>query len=289
MQIGDVVAVVTQPDRAKGRGGQVGLSPVKELALARGIPVLQPEKLRGSNFAAQLSAYQLDVGVVTAYGKILPKDVLEAPKKGCVNVHASLLPRWRGAAPIQRALAAGDDKTGVCLMQMDPGLDTGPVIACRAIPIKESDTSESLHNSLSQLGRALIIEELPRFLDGERMPIPQPEKGVTLAPPLRKEDGELQFDRAGVELERMIRAFVPWPGTFVHFNGSTLKIHRARIGSGSGQPGEILAADSTGIEVACKTGSLYLLELQPEGKRRMNAAEFLAGRTLAAGSIPFGK
>ncbi len=285
--IGDVIAVVTQPDKPKGRGNAIAISPVKALALERGVPVFQPQKLRTPPFAEELRKLAPDVCVVTAYGKILPKDLLEVPPHGCVNVHASLLPRFRGAAPIQWAIAHGDSETGVALMRMDEGLDTGPVIAMKRLPITPDDTSASLHEKLSRLGGDILRESLPAYLRGELKPVPQPSEGMVLAPIIQKEDGLLDFTRPAVELERRLRAFTPWPGVFTGLNGARIKVHRTKVGSGRGTPGTVLSADSGGIEVACGEGSIVLLDVQPEGKRVMSAAEFLTGRRLAPGSQPF--
>lgn len=287
LELGEVVAVVTQPDKPRGRGQEVSFSPVKELALERGIPVLQPPKIRGTDFPQQLRALGADVAVVTAYGKILPKDALEAPRLGCVNVHASLLPRFRGAAPIQWALAHGDEKTGVCLMQMDEGMDTGPLIARAELSILPEDTSATLHDKLSALGGGLLREHLPAYLRGELTPTPQPADGVVMAPMIKKEDGQLDFGRAAVELERRLRAFTPWPGAFTHFDGALLKVQALKVGTGKGAPGEVLRASNEGLEVATKEGSLILTSLQPEGKKPMTAQQFLAGRKVAVGSHPF--
>jgi methionyl-tRNA formyltransferase len=287
LEVGEVVAVVTQPDKPQGRGQAVGVSPVKALALERGLPVLQPLKLKGQGFGETLKALAPDVAVVTAYGKILPKDVLDAPRLGSLNVHASLLPRWRGAAPIQWAIASGDEKTGVCLMQMDEGLDTGAVLACRELPILPSDTSATLHEKLSALGFRTLVEELPRFLRGELSATAQPSEGMTYAPMIKKEDGALDFRKPAAELERRMRAFTPWPGCFTRFSDALLKVHRAEVAMGDGEPGQILTADAEGIEVACGEGSLNLLEVQLEGKRRMSAEDFLHGRMLMPGTKPF--
>jgi len=286
--VGEVVAVVTQPDKPKGRGQALATSPVKDLAAARAVAVLQPPKVKGTDFAATLRALAPDVAVVAAYGKILPKDVLEAPALGSVNVHASLLPRWRGAAPIQRALAAGDAVTGVTLMKMDEGLDTGPMLIRRELPVAAHDTGATLHDALAQLGADLLRDALPRYLAGELPPIPQPTEGVTLAPRLAKEEGELDFLRPAVELERRVRAFFPWPGAYVHWNGTLLKVHRVEVGTADGRPGQVLAVQGA-LEMGTGSGSLRLLELQPQGGRRMGAAEFLAGHRLALGSTPFGR
>lgn len=285
--LGEVVAVVTQPDKPRGRGQEVSFSPVKELALARGIPVLQPLKIRGTHFAEEVRALNADVGVVTAYGKILPQDVLDAPRRGCVNVHASLLPRFRGAAPIQWAIAAGDEKTGVCLMQMDAGMDTGGVIDRAELPIGPDDTSATLHDSLSALGGEVLKRSLARYVAGELPVVPQPSEGVVMAPMIKKEDGRLDWSKSARELERRLRAFTPWPGAFCTFEGALLKVTRAALGTGAGEPGTVLEASAQGVEVACAEGSLKLLGLQPEGRRAMTAQEFLSGRKAAVGSKPF--
>ena len=287
LSLGEVVAVVTQPDKPRGRGQEVSFSPVKELALERGLPVLQPLKIRGTNFAEELRALNADVAVVTAYGKILPQDVLDAPRRGCVNVHASLLPRFRGAAPIQWAIAAGDEKTGVCLMQMDAGMDTGGIIDCAELAIGPEDTSASMHDTLSDLGGDVLKRSLQRYVDGALPVKPQPTEGVVMAPMIKKEDGRLDWSKSAVELERRLRAFTPWPGAFCTFEGALLKVAKAAAAEGKSDPGTVLAASADGIEVACREGSLVLQTLQPEGKRAMTAKEFLAGRKLTVGSKPF--
>ena len=287
LSLGEVVAVVTQPDKPRGRGQEVSFSPVKELALARGLPVLQPVKIRGTNFADELRALHADVAVVTAYGTILPQDVLDAPRRGCVNVHASLLPRFRGAAPIQWATAAVDEKSGVCLMQMDAGMDTGAVIDRAELPIAADDTSASLHDKLSELGGEVLKRSLGRYVDGALQAVPQPSEGVVMAPMIKKEDGRLDWSKSARELERRLRAFTPWPGAFCTFDGGLLKVSRAAVGTGAGTPGTVLATSAEGVEVACAEGSLKLLTLQPEGKRAMTAQEFLSGRKVVVGSTPF--
>ena len=285
--VGAVVAVVTQPDRPRGRGQHVAPSAVKEVAERAALPVLQPPRLKGTDFGERLRALRLDVAVVAAYGRILPPDVLSAPRLGCLNVHASLLPRWRGAAPIQWAIASGDAETGVCLMQMEAGLDTGPVLALRRTPILPEDTSETLHVRLAELGGELVRDEVPRFLAGTLTPRPQPAEGVTLARMVEKEDGRLDWTRPAVELERRVRAFVPWPSAWTQLGPHLLKVWRAVVVPGSGPPGTVLAAHGT-LDVASGDGALRLLEVQPEGKRRMNAAEFLSGHRLREGDRPFG-
>jgi methionyl-tRNA formyltransferase len=275
-----VVGVVTQPDRASGRGRERKAPPVKRLALELGIPVMQPEKLRLPEAMEQLRAWAPELIVVAAFGQILKKDVLELPRFGCINVHASLLPRWRGAAPIHAALLHGDEETGVTLMQMDPGLDTGPMLSQRSMRILPEDTAGSLFEKLSALGADLLIETLPDYLAGKLTPIPQPEEGVTYAPTLKKEEGQLDFDRDVYELERRVRAFHPWPGAFMDFDGALLKVHRARVEAGDvsndASVGQRLVYQNQPA-VGARGGILILEEVQPAGKKSMSGRSFLAG------------
>ena len=287
LTLGEVVAVVTQPDKPRGRGQTLSFSPVKGVALARHIPVLQPVKIKGTNFAQELRALRPDVAVVTAYGKILPQDVLDVPRRGCVNVHASLLPRFRGAAPIQWAIAAGDEKTGVCLMQMDAGMDTGAIIDRAELAIGAADTSATLHDKLAALGGEVLRRSLKRFVDGELAVVPQPTEGVVMAPMIKKEDGHLDWSKSARVLELRLRAFTPWPGAFCTWEGALLKVTKAAVAEGKGAPGTVLSTSAEGLEVACAEGSLRLLLIQPEGKRAMTAQEFLSGRKLVVGSAPF--
>ena len=287
LTLGEVVAVVTQPDKPRGRGQTLSFSPVKGVALARHIPLLQPVKIKGTNFAEELRALRPDVAVVTAYGKILPQDVLDVPRRGCVNVHASLLPRFRGAAPIQWAIAAGDEKTGVCLMQMDAGMDTGAIIDRAELAIGAADTSATLHDKLAALGGEVLRRSLKRFVDGELAVVPQPTEGVVMAPMIKKEDGHLDWSKSARVLELRLRAFTPWPGAFCTWEGALLKVTKAAVAEGKGAPGTVLSTSAEGLEVACAEGSLRLLLIQPEGKRAMTAQEFLSGRKLVVGSAPF--
>jgi methionyl-tRNA formyltransferase len=284
--VATVAAVVTQPDKPRGRGQHLQASPVKEVALAAGISVLQPPRLKGTDFAARLASLEPEVALVAAYGRILPPDVLAAPRRGCLNVHASLLPRWRGAAPIQWAIAAGDGETGVCLMQMEEGLDTGPLLALRRTAISPTETAATLQARLAELGAMMLHEELPAFFRGELQPQPQPAEGITLARLVTKDDGRLGWSRPAAELERRIRAFTPWPGGWTILDGRVLKVWRAEVVEGTAPAGTLLSARGT-LEVACGQGALRLLELQPEGKRRMTAAEFLGGHRLRQGDRPF--
>ena len=285
LSLGEVVAVVTQPDKPRGRGHEVSFSPVKAMALQKGLTVLQPLKIRGTSFHEELRALRPDVSVVTAYGKILPAEVLEVPTHGSVNVHGSLLPRFRGAAPIQWAIASGDEKTGICLMRMDVGMDTGPVIDRAELPILASDTSASLHEKLSVLGGELLRRSLPGYVRGELVPVPQPTEGVVMAPMIRKEDGVIDFRKSALELERRMRAFTPWPGAVTRVEGQGLKVHAASAVEGQGAAGVVLSADAEGIVVACGVGALRLEQVQPEGKRVMSVKEFLMGRKVLVGSV----
>jgi len=278
-----VVGVVTQPDRASGRGRDLKAPPVKLLAQELGMPVMQPEKLKESDAMEQLHVWKPDLIVVAAFGQILRKDVLELPRFGCVNVHASLLPRWRGAAPINAAILHGDEETGVTIMQMDVGLDTGPMLSKRSIRIKPDDTAGSVFETLSTLGADLLLETLPGYLSGEITPQSQPEEGATYAPMLKKEDGRLDFTSDVNELERRVRAFNPWPGTFMDFDGTNLKVHRAHVvplPKGDGVR-EISAGERLIMQnqpaVGARGGILVLDEVQPAGKKSMSGKSFLAG------------
>ena len=286
--------VLTQPDRPAGRGMQLQASPVKQFAVACGIPVAQPVSLRldGKYPDAAKEADELlratphDVMVVAAYGLILPRSVVDIPKYGCINIHASLLPRWRGAAPIHRAIEAGDEETGVTIMQMEEGLDTGPMLSIGRMPIASNDTTGSLHDKLAGLGAAMIVEALQGLERGGLSATPQPEDGVTYAAKIAKEEAALDFKLPAQVLDRKIRAFNPFPGAFASFNGVAVKLWRAEVlgSSTSAEPGEVLAANaSDGIVVACGSGVLRIEELQKPGGKRLAAAEFLKGFPLEGG------
>jgi len=276
-QIYQVVGVVTQPDRASGRGRELKAPPVKLLAQELNIPVIQPQKLREPEAMQQLREWNPDLIVVAAFGQILKKDVLDLPKFGCINVHASLLPRWRGAAPINAAVLAGDEETGVTIMKMDVGLDTGPMLSMKRIRIKPDDTAGSLFEALSTLGADLLIETLPVYMDGKIAPEPQPEDGATYAPMLKKEDGRLDFNQSAIELERRIRAMNPWPGAWFEWNGNLLKVSRGVVNEGRGKEvGSRLIVDGRPA-VRCADGILILDEVQPPGKKVMPGKAFLSG------------
>lgn len=271
-----VVGVVTQPDRAAGRGRELKPPAVKTLALALGIPVIQPERLSQPDTMDQLRVWAPDVIVVAAFGQILKQDVLDLPKFGCINVHASLLPRWRGAAPINAAILHGDEEAGVTIMKMDAGLDTGPILAQRSVRIETDETAGSLFDKLSVLGADLLLETLPGIFSGKIKPRPQPEGGTTYAGMMKKQEGELDFSKPALELERKVRAFNPWPGAFFEWDGNRLKVHRANVSQGKKREGERLVLDGFPA-VGTSEGLLVLKEVQPAGKKRMDGKSFLAG------------
>jgi methionyl-tRNA formyltransferase len=277
----EVVAVYTQPDRPAGRGRKLTPSPVKQAALAAGIPVEQPETLRTAEAQATLAAYRPDLMVVVAYGLILPRKVLAIPRLGCWNVHASLLPRWRGAAPIQRAILAGDAETGVGLMQMEAGLDTGPVLLERRTPITRDDTGGTLHDRLAVLGAEALAEGLRRVLAGEAlMATPQASEGVVYAHKLDKAESALDFSRPAIELERQVRAFDPWPGSDAEIAGERVRVWAARAiePAHATDAGTVIDAHREGIAIACGEGALRITALQRAGGRRISAADYLNAR-----------
>lgn len=283
-----VTAVVTQPDKPKGRDLKLQASPVKILAERQGLPVLQPLRARDEAFIGRLQEYAPDLIVVAAYGQILPATILEAPRFGCLNVHTSLLPKYRGAAPIQWAIANGEPETGVTIMKMDAGLDTGPILAMRRTPILPTDDSQALHDRLAALGAELLVETIPDFVTGTLTPTPQPVDGATYAAKIKKEDGQMDWTLPALTLWNRLRAFTPWPGAFTHHGepaaSQILKIWRAEVVAQSGSPGKILSVDKSGIVVGCGENALKILELQREGGRRLAADQFLAGFPLKAGS-----
>ncbi|WP_426690526.1 methionyl-tRNA formyltransferase [Rhodanobacter ginsengiterrae] len=277
----EVAAVYTQPDRPSGRGRKLTASPVKQAALAAGITVEQPESLKSAGVQQALAAYRPDLLVVVAYGLILPRKVLAIPRLGCWNVHASLLPRWRGAAPIQRAILAGDNESGVDLMQMEAGLDTGPVMLQRRTPISREDTGGTLHDRLARLGAEVLAEGLRRTLAGEALPTtPQPEDGVTYAHKLDKAEAKLDFSQPALALERQVRAFDPWPVAEGEIAGETLRVWAARAMEldHHARPGEVLAAGRDGIDLACGSGVLRITAVQRAGGKRVAAVDYLNAR-----------
>jgi methionyl-tRNA formyltransferase len=285
-EISEVAAVISQPDRPAGRGLAMRPPAVKQRALELGLDVWQPKKVRTPDFAEQLRELGADVGVVVAYGRILPRAVLEAPRTGCVNVHASLLPRWRGAAPIQWSIVNGDPETGVTLMQMDEGMDTGPVLATATTVIERDDDAASLSERLSRLGAELLREELPRYVAGELTPTPQDDAYSTMAPLLRKAHGRIDWTKPSREVHNQIRGMNPWPGAHTTLAGRRIKIHRAQFSTldpEAAVPGQVTALDPEGILVACADGTIEVQELQESGRNRVDARAFISGRGIQVG------
>jgi len=278
-----VVLVLTQPDRPAGRGLKSATSPVKALAQERGLNLYQPASLKDAQAQERLRAARADAMVVAAYGLILPAAVLALPRLGAINIHASLLPRWRGAAPIQRAILAGDARTGISIMQMDPGLDTGPVLTAAALPIAADDTAASLHDKLAELGARLIVSALEKLARGELATQAQDAAAATYAAKVAKDEAEIDWSEAACAIERKVRAFNPAPGASTAAKGTRVKIWRARAVAGRGAPGTILEAGATGIVVACGEDALCVQELQRAGSKKLSAAQFLAGFALRAG------
>jgi methionyl-tRNA formyltransferase len=279
----ELVAVVAQPDRKQGRGHRSAPPPTAVWAAAHGVKLLQPEKIKTTEFAEALAALEPEIVVVMAYGRILPRALLELPRLGCVNVHASLLPRYRGAAPIQWAIARGERETGVTLMEMEEGLDQGPILLQRACPILPEDTGESLGRRLALLGGELLREGLPKLERGERQAVRQDDAQATFAPMLKREDARLDWTLPAQTLHDRVRAFQPWPGaTCTLPDGTILKVLATALAEGSGPPGAILRVERGGLAVAAGVGALLLLEVQLPGGRRMDIADFLLGHLLAA-------
>ena len=275
--------MLTQPDRPAGRGLRPVASAVKQLALSRGLELFQPDSLRDASSCARIGAAKPDVLVVAAYGLILPPAVLEVAPLGALNIHASLLPRWRGAAPIQRALLAGDRETGITIMRMDAGLDTGPIVSRQPVVIHDHDDAQTLHDRLARLGAHMIVAALADLAAGRAHPVPQPDAGATYARKITKGDAQVDWQADAGDIERMVRALRPQPGAVTQWRGEALKIWDARCEAASGAPGTVLEAGNTGILVACRRGALRVMELQRAGGRRMGAAEFLRGCPIAAG------
>jgi methionyl-tRNA formyltransferase len=280
----NVVAVVTQPDRPKGRDLKPQPSVVKTTALEAGLQVLQPEKARNPEFVSSLAELKPEVIVVAAYGQILPPSILELPKFGCVNVHASLLPKYRGAAPIQWAIIDNESETGVTIMRMAAGLDTGDILTTKATPIGPDETGEELHDRLALLGAELLVNTLPEYCSGAIQPIPQDNAAATYARKITREDGRLDWSLPALVLRNRLRAFTPWPGAYAELSirgkPRTVKFSRATVVPSLGQPGQILQADRNGVVIACGADALRFEQFQLEGGRKMTAAEFIAGHPL---------
>ncbi|MCF7531697.1 methionyl-tRNA formyltransferase [Pseudomonas petrae] len=274
----DVIAVYTQPDRPAGRGQKLMPSPVKQLALQHNIPVMQPPTLRAPEAQAELAALQPDLLVVVAYGLILPQTVLDIPRLGCINSHASLLPRWRGAAPIQRAVQAGDAESGVTVMRMEAGLDTGPMLLKVTTPITTDDTGGTLHDRLAELGPTAVIQAIARLAEGTLVGEVQDDSVATYAHKLNKDEARIDWSRPAVELERLVRAFNPWPICHSTLNGEALKVLAAQVADGEGTPGSIIDANKEGLVIACGVGALRLTRLQLPGGKPLGFADLFNSR-----------
>lgn len=283
----EVVAVVTQPDREKGRGRKVIPPPVKEFSLKYRVPVLQPQKVKEEGFRETLRAFQPDLMVVVAYGQILPKSILDIPKHGAVNVHASLLPKYRGASPIAWAILKGEKKTGITTIKMDEGMDTGDILLQKELTIGETETFESLHHRLALLGAEVLLETIERTKKKDLTPIPQDHSEATFAPSFKKEDGRIDWKREAKEIDRQIRALNPWPGAFTEWRDRLLKIFSGEIreGKSTEEPGRVVWVGSDFIEVETGKGSFLIKEVQLEGKKRMSIREFLSGHPISVGTI----
>lgn len=277
----EVAAVVTQPDKAKGRSGQVQFPPVKECALRHNIPVFQPVKVKSEEAVAQLRQYDADVFVVAAFGQILSKEILTMPRFGCVNIHASLLPKYRGASPINQCIIDGEEETGVTIMQMDEGVDTGDILAAVTVKIAEDETAESLFEKLSAEGAKLIVDTLPKLERGELVPVKQDDAKSSHTKMMRKSLGEIDWHKSAVEIERLVRGLNSWPSAYTYINGKSVKLWRCAVVDkefdGSEKAGELIKVAKDTVEVACGTGILRICELQLEGKKRMDIKSFLLG------------
>lgn len=281
-----VVVVVSQPDKPAGRGGQIAAPAVKRIALELGLPIIQPKSARSGELRDALVTAAVDLAVVVAYGKILPNDVLAAPRLGCINVHASLLPRYRGAAPVQWAVINGDRETGVAIMQLDEGMDTGPVWSMRRVAIDPRETSGELLARLAPIGAAALLDALPTITAGTSQPTPQDHALASHAPMLTKADGAIDFARPAEVVAARIRGVDPWPGAFASHRDQPLKLFRARPAPlGAGRPGTIIAIDGDGLVVACSDGAVTIDDVQAPGRKRMAAAQFAAGRGIAVGEV----
>lgn len=274
-----IVGVYSQPDRPAGRGKKLKASEVKALALEHDLPVFQPQSLKTDEALEELSCLNADIMIVVAYGLILPKAILDAPRLGCLNVHGSILPRWRGAAPIQRAIWAGDQQTGVTIMQMDEGLDTGDMLHISRCPIDSTETSASLYAKLAELGPDALIDTINRLANGDITPEPQNDADANYAKKLSKDEANIDWSMDAEQIERNIRAFNPWPVCFTQMRGNTVKIYQANVVEQSGAAGTVLASDKNGIVVACGKHALSISELQPQGKKPMAINDFLNGRS----------
>lgn len=280
----EITAVVTQPDKPKGRSKELQFPPVKECAVKHGIPVMQPKRIKTPEAIEELKQYPADVYVVAAFGQILSQEILDMPKFGCLNIHASLLPKYRGASPIQHVIIDGEQETGVTIMQMNAGLDTGDMLYKKSVIIEDTDTFETLHDKLMVIGGQAITEALPLLEDGKLTPEKQDDAASCYAPIILKSMGEMDFLKSAAELDRLVRGMNPWPSAYTYYKGKQLKVWRAEpVANGDGKPGEVTAVSKDFIQVACGDGELRIFELQLEGKKRMSTHDFLLGVKVAAG------
>lgn len=281
----DVVALVSQPDRHRGRGRKLAPTPTKLIAEEYKIPVLQPDKIRTDDFLKEIQGLRPDLIVVTAYGKILPKRLLDLPPYGCINVHASLLPKYRGAAPINWAIVRGEKESGITTMQMNEGMDTGDILLKKVTQIEDDDTGETLATRLSLIGAELLLETIERLKDGTLEPQTQDESQASFAPMLKKEDGLIDWSKPAAEIRNLIRGMLPWPGAYTYLGDKILKIYSAERAQSEGKPGEVLSSQKGVLEVACGEGSLIISELQIEGGKRLDTKSFLTGRKIEPGTV----
>jgi len=279
----EIVGIVCQPDKPKGRGRKITSSPVKSLAKKMTIPLLQPEKIKTEEFYKQISNINPDLICVTAYGKILPLNILKLPRYGCINVHASLLPKYRGAAPINWAIINGEKKTGVTIMLMDEGMDTGDILAIKKVEIKEEETSKELNQKLEEYGATLVMETTTKVERNKLTPIRQNDADATYAPIIKKDVGKINWEKKAEEINNLIRGTQPWPGSFTNLNNKTLKIFKASVSNDSGKPGEILQSGPGTLKVGTGEKSLNLLDVQIEGGRKIKTEDFLRGYTVKPG------
>lgn len=281
----EVVAVITQPDKPKGRGLEILPPPTKILAEKHSIPVLQPAKIKTEEFFNEIKKFNPDLICVAAYGKILPKNLLDLPPYGCINVHASLLPKYRGAAPINWAIIRGEKVTGITTMKMDEGMDTGDMLLKEEVPIDDEDTGGTLSEKLSEIGARLLIETIRLLKEGKLNPIPQDHSQATYAPMLKKEDGKIDWGKPAEEIRNLIRGALPWPGAYTSLQGKILKIYKACLAEGEGKPGEVIKSQSGILRIATGSSALDLLEIQIEGGKKLEAEAFLRGRRIKEGTI----
>lgn len=282
----EITLVVTQPDRPKGRSGQLQASPVKEVAVAAGIPVFQPERIKRPEAVAQLKEYEADVYVVVAFGQILTQEILDIPPYGSINIHASLLPKYRGASPIQNVILDGEEKTGITIMQMDAGIDTGDILYKRELEIADDDTFETLHDKLMVLGEQTIVEALELLKEGKLVPEKQNDAESNYASLISKDMGKIDFNRRAIEIDRQVRGMNPWPSAFTFLNGKQLKIWSVKVSEGGPEkPGTVTAVSKDYIEVSTGEGALRIYELQLEGKKRMTTQAFLLGMKVEIGAV----